>query len=231
MCKDLPITITITVHGQAFLWRAGTGLDPDAALALRGYIVGKARRFHAAVGDQGLDMDDLIQEGLMGALEAARRFDPAHGNGFLAYASFWVQRNLHAAINKGLVHMPERARLQSLVDGDGPPRTRSLDGPASQEGDLALHEVIEGEDPSAPSLAQALARAAVIPALQHLKPRQAYILRRRYGLDGRPEVSLEDLGRELGITRERVRQIQRDAEARLRSHLTGALARMQRRAS
>jgi RNA polymerase primary sigma factor len=199
-------------------------------MALKGYIIRESRRFLAAVGDQGLELDDLVQEGFMGALEAAKRFEPTGGAGFLRYAGYWIQRNLHAAINRGLVSMPEKARLAALELGELP-RSFSLDAPARLEGDMPLHEVIEGEDPAAPRLAQALARSAVLPALAHLKPRQAYVLRRRYGLDGRPEASLEDLGRELGISRERVRQVQRDAEARLRSHLTGALARLARRAS
>lgn len=98
-------------------------------------------------------------------------------------------------------------------------RTASLDAPLGEEGDLELGEVIEDEQvPPLEDLAEEhFMEAEVLKALESLPPREARVLRLRHGIPNRQSLSLQEIGRRIGITRERVRQIEAKAMRRLRS--------------
>ncbi len=96
-------------------------------------------------------------------------------------------------------------------------RTSSIDAPRGEDGDGTLLDTLEAEgDEPGESLHQSQLGANVELLLFQLSPMQQQVLRRRFGLDGNDPATLEELGSELGVSRERVRQIQLEALKKLR---------------
>jgi RNA polymerase primary sigma factor len=94
----------------------------------------------------------------------------------------------------------------------------SLDAPVGEDGDASLGDLIEapdGVDPHAATEASALAEI-VGEALDGLSPREQRILRLRFGIGGAVDCTLEEIGKEFGVTRERIRQIEAKALEKLR---------------
>ncbi|HXZ69174.1 MAG TPA: sigma-70 family RNA polymerase sigma factor, partial [Alphaproteobacteria bacterium] len=94
----------------------------------------------------------------------------------------------------------------------------SLDVPIGEDGDATLGDLIEATDtvnPHAAAEASALQRA-VAEALEELTPREQRILRMRFGIGDTADHTLEEVGKEFGVTRERIRQIEAKALAKLR---------------
>ncbi|MBP8172964.1 MAG: RNA polymerase sigma factor RpoS [Aeromonadaceae bacterium] len=98
----------------------------------------------------------------------------------------------------------------------------SVDSPIGGDGDKALLDVLTGERGMGPELETQDddMRMSVVHWLEQLNPKQKEVLARRFGLLGYEPATLEDVGREIGLTRERVRQIQVEALRRLRDMLT-----------
>ena len=200
----------------------------------------------------GLPLADLINEGNLGLLHAARKFDPTRGTRFITYAVWWIrQAIMHAlAAGGGVVRLPVkqaemlakvRREFETLQRAKGTAPTveelapalelpaadvtdllrvyrphQSLDAPLTEEGDITRLDVLPAE--SLPSSEAAYVSAAmrqeVHALLARLEPRQAAILRARFGFDGEPQ-SFAEIGRALGLSRERVRQIEAQARRRL----------------
>jgi RNA polymerase primary sigma factor len=94
----------------------------------------------------------------------------------------------------------------------------SLDLPIGEDGDATLGDLIEATDavdPHAATEAGALQRA-IAEALEELTPREQRILRMRFGIGGMSDHTLEEVGKTFGVTRERIRQIEAAALAKLR---------------
>ena len=117
---------------------------------------------------------------------------------------------LAAAVGKDAGGIAQLFRLSERVS--------SLEGPISAEDDRALSESIPGDEDDDPLslLADAVAANKLEGWMQGLSARQRDVIARRYGLAERPVQSLAEIAQEIGVTRERVRQIQIEALARLR---------------
>ena len=217
-------------------------------------VVSVAKKYRG----MGLPFEDLIQEGNLGLMKAADRFDPEMGHRFSTYATWWIrQAILRVVEGKGRairlpVHTGEKARKAARTRNElsaqlgreptdeevaerlgwNPREVRaaielladvaSLDRPVSSEdGAPGLGEVIEDERASEvpEAVIQEMENALLLESLDEMSDRERRVLVRRYGLDGREPATLAELGAELGITRERVRQLQRKAERRLRGRL------------
>jgi RNA polymerase primary sigma factor len=204
-----------------------------------------------------LSLEDLVAEGNLGLLRAARRFDPQRGNRFLSCAIWWIRKAILDALESraALVRLPRhhtdkiqrarrvgselsrklgrRAESEEISQALGVPlgelrelektlhRHVPLDSPLG--GDTrTLAETLP--DPKAEVPDQALfreeERQRVRRALRRLGSREFRILSRRYGLDGRGGRTLQEVGEELGVSREAVRQL----ESRARSKLVRFLA-------
>lgn len=184
----------------------------------------------------GPELDDLIQEGMLGLVEAVRRFDPTKGAALPTYAAYWIR----AFIGKFLMEnvrivrvVRTRAQRAAFYRGEIDGGEVSLEGSCSRDGDArarSLHERLADPQPGADEqLATAeLAQRAVV-AVERLKPRlqprDVIILNRRM-LAETPR-SCREIGDQLALSGERVRQI----EEGLRTWLRGQLAEEPRAAA
>ena len=223
-------------------------------------VVSVAKRYRG----MGLPFEDLIQEGNLGLMKAAERFDPEMGHRFSTYATWWIRQAIGRALeDKGRairlpMHTGEKVRKVARTRNElsaqlgrepteeeiaerlrwsvGEVRAAielladvaSLDRPVSSEdGAPGLGEFLEDELASEVSEAviQEMENALLWESLEKMSARERHVLVRRYGLDGREPATLAELGAELGITRERVRQLQRKAERGLSGRLAPAQCR------
>ena len=166
----------------------------------------------------GVAREDLEAEGRLGLFEAALRFDPSHGAQFLTYASFWSRRRMQAFVAR-------QARVVRRPNSrTGRPRDRddvSLDQPVSAGSALNWADLLV--DQKTPRALDAMVGAEdavlITVAARELPPQWRTIIVRRFGLDGGPVMTLAAVGASLGLSRERVRQIEQKAMARMRARL------------
>jgi RNA polymerase primary sigma factor len=203
---------------------------------------------------RGVPFLDLIQEGNIGLIRAAKKFDYRRGHKFSTYATWWIRQAVTRAIaDQGRtirvpVHMgdqinkllrvqhqlTQRLGRDPSVDElatalDVPPskvenmiqvarRPLSLETPTDDEEDSVLGDFIQDEEVPAPdeTATYNLLREHLESVLNSLPPREVRILQLRYGLLDGQAYTLEEVGRKMGVTRERVRQIEAQALSRLR---------------
>jgi RNA polymerase primary sigma factor len=203
---------------------------------------------------RGLSFLDLIQEGNVGLLRAARKFDYKRGHKFSTYATWWIRQAVTRAIadHGRTIRVPvhigdqlnrlmrlardltQRFNRQPTTDElarySGQPVQKieqmleyaripvSLDKPVGEDGDSSLGDFIEDEDSEPPTdrVSQVLLRERLLESIETLPPREQRILRLRYGFQDGQMYTLAQIGQRLGITRERVRQLEAQALGRLR---------------
>jgi len=161
--------------------------------------------------NRGVPFEDLVAEGSVGLLKAVGRFDPDAGTRFMTFASFWVRK----------------AILQALVDQ---PRVVRITRYARDRRQASPREVwIEGLPEAATARTERTATDRLIAKQERqrlrrhilsLSPREQAVLASRYGLLGEPALTLGQVGARLGLSRERVRQIEAAAIELLRRRMT-----------
>lgn len=158
--------------------------------------------------------DDLTAAAYLGLCEAAKRFDPRVAK-WSTYAciyahGYMLQEVAHIA---GATRAPRYRTSTRLVD----PRTYSLDVPVRGFDDTTWLDLLEAtdEDPEA-ATARAEDADRVRGLLEHLDPRSRHVIERRFGLGDDRDLTLCEVGEEIGVCRERVRQLEAKALAKLR---------------
>ncbi len=210
-------------------------------------VVSVAREY----AGRGVPLMDLIQEGSIGLLAAARKFDYTLDFRFSTYATKWIRQGVtrclqnHAGLIRVPAHTAERIRKVSLAreellrqNGILPtareiaeychmpedkvhkylqmqPQTCSLDAPVGEDDTMAvLLEDMQSPQPQETLVREELS-ATMGRLLSMLEPRQQEVLRLHFGMDGEG-CSLEEIGQRLGISKERVRQIEKQAMEKLK---------------
>jgi len=214
-------------------------------------LVANIARKYRYSGGHHLTLEDLIQEGCMGLMRAARKYDYRRGFKFSTYASYWIRQAISRAIaeqgrNIRLpVHMvesisrTERAKVLLTQQMQRPPSpselsahlelpetklseimkclndSLSLDVPLGEEdGDVFLIDQVEDNTSQTPDDEFSLRelQAEVRHAIQTLPEREATVLKMHFGLNEQHKAfTLGEVGRQLNLTRERIRQIEKDA--------------------
>ena len=203
---------------------------------------------------QGLPLTDLINEGNLGLIKAAERFDESRGFKFISYAVWWIRQSVLQALaeHSRIVRLPlnrvgtiskinkaserleqefERApradeiahqldmRITEINDAQRIARRHhSLDTPFSDDEKNSLLDVISDsnvDDPDKELHMSSLERE-VRDSLDTLKEREKDVIKMYFGIDREYALTLNEIGEEFGLTRERVRQIKEKAIRRLR---------------
>jgi RNA polymerase primary sigma factor len=227
-------------------------------LAAREHLIRANSRLVISVAKKyigrGVPFLDLIQEGNIGLIRTADKFNYRLGHKFSTYATWWIRQAVTRAIAdqsrtiRVPVHMGDQInkllrtthRLtqelgreptsEELATAMEIPTQKaeemmkvarqplSLDMSIDDEGDSELGDFIEDEDSTAPDeeVTSSMLRESLQYILQDLPPREVRILQLRYGLVDGETYTLEEVGKKLGVTRERVRQIEAQALSRLR---------------
>jgi RNA polymerase primary sigma factor len=189
------------------------------------FVVSYAKRYRRL----GVSFLDLIHQGNLGLIEAARRFDPSRNVKFITYAVWWVRESMTHVLadqTRAFSFPPKLFSALYRVPGGG--ADVSLSDPVGggarprELGDLLPQD---GVTPIEEAMIRQADRDAITAALADLDGREREVVRLRFGLgDDRPR-TLQAIGDQLRLSRERVRQIETRAKeklrrsASLRSHL------------
>jgi len=216
------------------------------------FVVSIAKKY---VGN-GVPLEDLINDGNVGLVKAAERFDPERGFKFISYAVWWIRQSILVSVseNSRMIRMPmnrvglaqratktaraleqdlgREADAEELAKELGVTKREieevqmysqghlSLDQPVHDEGNEStfVDQIVDDrtDAPDKGAYADSL-RRDMERALEALTDRERTILVRYYGLSGVKARTLEEIGKEMGYTRERIRQIKEQAIDKLRS--------------
>jgi RNA polymerase primary sigma factor len=176
------------------------------------FVVHIAKEFR----NRDVPFADLVGEGSVGLLKAVRRFDSSRDARFTTYAGFWIRREMLNALGAQplIVHIPRYARQR------GRPAPREVRIDAGVEGTDGVRVADRLVDHAARPPAECMIAAQQYEQLRRhlllLPPKEQAVLSQRYGFHDDAALKLEDVGRKLGLSGERVRQIEARAIARLR---------------
>ena len=208
---------------------------------------------------RGIPLLDLIQEGSIGLLTAARKFDHTLDFRFSTYATKWIRQGIsrylinHAGLIRIPSHTAEKIRLvqqaqkvlhqelereptdAEIAEKSGIPTKKvaeylslipeicSLDAPAGEEEDSSFQQLLEDLQAAQPyeELVRRELKASLENLLGTLTQRQQQVLRMHYGLLDGNCYSFEQIGKELGISKERARQIEHQAMEKLQKQGIG----------
>lgn len=281
MMRQLKITVAITSRGSEALERylqdiskeEMVSTDEEVELAKRirqgdknalerlvkanlRFVVSVAKQYQG----QGLELTDLINEGNVGLINAAMKFDETRGFKFISYAVWWVRQSILQALadKSRLVRLPlnqigyvskvnhfyhdfmqknNRApSLDEVADALGMEKSKvnaalltsgkhiSMNAPLIDDEDSCLLDLLTNDNKgnADSSLISDSLKEEVHHALDLLPERESQVIRMYFGINT-PELSLEEIGEKLNLSRERVRQIKEKALTLLRNAQIGSV--------
>jgi RNA polymerase primary sigma factor len=214
------------------------------------FVVSYAKRYRGL----GLSFLDLIHEGSLGLIEAAKRFDPERNVKFISYAVWWVRQAIFHALSEhhrvfrlpqklsGQISKMGNARDKLAAELERQPTTEelakktamteeevekllkvsgddlSLSTAVGEDGSLELGDTLEQD--TIPSVERQLMRSSFEEQIRNLvaelDEKERDVLRMRFGLDGEEPKTLQEIGEAMGLSRERIRQIESRAKEKLR---------------
>lgn len=219
-------------------------------------VISVAKHFR----NRGLPLEDLVNEGNVGLMNAVDRFDPEMGSRFSTYAGYWIDQAIRRAVQNAqqMIHIPSylieqighmRLAMRELETQLGRPPSMPelaqhmdvtdrkakaifqaikacssrMHGSATPDGENTLSESLEDKRTPAPfeSVINESDAEFIAQMLDRITDREALVLKLRYGLSDRKgkRMTLKEIGAKVGLTRERVRQIEREAKAKLEEYM------------
>ena len=216
-------------------------------------VVSVAKRYYGC----GLPLLDLIQEGNLGLIKAAEKYDGSKGFRFSTYATYWIRQAISRALGdqSRTIRIPanivellskikkatseltqatnrqptdkeiadflsvELEKVQTALDVSQ--SVSSLDVPVDDDGETCMGDLIEdghAENPFAKMVREAN-QQIVESVLSTLSVKEAEVLRMRFGINAIKPMTLEEVGKHYGVTRERIRQVENKAIRKLRNPL------------
>lgn len=226
------------------------------------FVVSVAKQYQ----NQGLPLSDLINEGNLGLIRAARKFDETRGFKFISYAVWWIRQAMMQAIveQSRIIRLPvskigayskitkafqkfeqefqREPDVEELMEMLGMTKdeieayfrvntvtlsTDSVIGSSDDEGSTSLKDMLYDKDDASAEdqLMQKTVENEITQMLQGLTEREAEIIACYFGLNGKTPMTLEEIGQEYNLTRERVRQIKERCIQRLKEKTNHGLLR------
>jgi len=202
----------------------------------------------------GLPFEDLLNEGNIGLIEAARRYDAGKGTKFITYAIWWIRKSILKALSehsnlvrvpnyqmkkvreirevenslrRSLGRKPQREEISRRLDRSVSKidqvlqfnmREMSLDDKVGKDRETPISDFLEDKERTSAEddLLKREASTLVTEALDYLSGQERTVIGFRFGLDTGKSLTLKEIGLMMGISRERVRQIECQAKTRLR---------------
>lgn len=221
------------------------------------FVVSIANKYRAC----GISLLDLINEGNIGLIEAAKRFDPERGVKFISYAVWWIRQAIMQALAEqcGSVRLPLkqagllykiRMRYEQMAKGlNTEPRmddlaeslgmkveeveeimrvsrkALSLESPIGDDSDTAYLDLMTADSipPVDHDLIKSSLSSEIEKILKDLSEREERVIRMRFGIGADGPLTLEKVGERLGLSRERIRQIEKKAKKKLLKKAKGRL--------
>jgi RNA polymerase primary sigma factor len=214
------------------------------------FVVSIANRYRGC----GMATLDLINEGNVGLIEAAKRFDPEKGVKFISYAVWWIRQAIMQALaeQSGAVRLPIKqagvlykisnkhqdmtqklGREPNVVELAGElqmgieevedimrvsRKSLSIETPLNEDGSSRFVDLMEAKD--TPPVDEKIIHNSLVNEIEEiigeLKDKEQLVVKLRFGLSGREPLTLEEVGKELNLSRERIRQIEKKAKEQLR---------------
>ncbi len=238
---------------QALARRVQAG-DPDAFEHLVASNLSFVVKVASEYRNLGLPLEDLLNEGNLGLIEAARRYDPSKGTKFITYAIWWIRKSILKALaeqvnlvrvptyqmkkvrevretertlRRELGRSPERGEISERLEVpikkvdqvlQVHSRETSIDDTVGKDKKTPVSDFLTDPDDESPedNLLKREGTSLVTDALGFLSDQEKVVIRHRFGLDGSPILTLKEIGEKMGVSRERVRQIETQAKQRLR---------------
>lgn len=198
----------LTLEEEKTLATKAFGGDKDAQNKLVNanlrFVVKIANSFHIQ------DKEDLINEGCLGLIKAAEKFNPEYNVKFISYAVFWIKTYMQRAIREKFTAVKFPATKYAEMKKEEW-QFVSLDKTIQKDGkEVSVVSLIEDTKMNTPeeNFCKNKEYSDLRNAVNSLKEKEKSVIIKRFGLDGKAPMSLSEIGAEMGYTKERIRQIE-----------------------
>lgn len=179
-------------------------------MSARDKIIKSNLKFVASVAKpyigMGLSYSDLIAEGNLGLIKALDKFDYEKGYKTISYSVWWIRQNILEALKK-----------RNIINGDeiAPSETFDEDDSVDEDDNVTMEKYVDNFNFD--NLKRSDESSVVKNLMDSLTEREKRVVSDYFGLESKDEMTLEEIGKEMGLTKERIRQIKESALKKLRT--------------